>query len=125
MFQDSGKVDQNGQRVKGTNTLFFIHHHQIPQHKIKDTTRARIVCTKRDMKNNKCRTRITVSGNNIKYHGDVGTPASPLATAKLLFNSVLSRPSAKFMTIDLANFYLMTLMKDHEHLRIKLKHIHQ
>ena len=29
------------------------------------------------------------------------------------------------MTIDLANFYLTTLMKDYECLRIKLKHVPQ
>ena len=64
---------------------------------------------------------MTVCGNKIKYHGDVGTPTAHLETAKLLFNSVLSRPGVKFMAIDLANFYPMTLMKDYEFLRIKLK----
>ena len=46
-------------------------------------------------------------------------------TAKLFSNSVLSRPGEKFMTIDLANFYLMTLMKDYKYLRVKLKDTHQ
>ena len=70
------------------------------------------------MKKNKHRTRITVGGNNVKHNGDVGAPTAHLETAKLLFNSVLSRPGSKFMTLDLANFYLMTLMKDYECLRI-------
>ena len=68
---------------------------------------------------------MTVGGNKINCHGDVGTPASHLETAKLLINSVLSRPGAKFMTIDLTNFCLMTLMKDYECLRIKLNHVPQ
>jgi len=97
----------------------------VPQHKQKDITCARVVCTIREMKKNKHRTRITVGGNNIKYNGDVGTPTAHLETAKLLFNSALSRPGAKFMTLDLANFYLMTLMKDYEYLRMKLKDIPQ
>ena len=73
------------------------------------------------MKKNKRRTRMTVGGNNIKCDGDVGTPTEHLETAKILFNRVLSRPSAKFMTIDLANFYLMTLIEYYECLRVKLK----
>ena len=56
------------------------------------------------MKKNKHRTRMKVGGNNIKYNGDVGTPTAQIETAKLLFNSVLSRPGARCLTIDLANF---------------------
>ena len=66
---------------------------------------------------------MTVGGNKIQYDGDVGTPTAHLETAKLLLNSVLSRTDAKFMTIDIANFYLMTLMEDYEYLRIKLSDI--
>ena len=77
------------------------------------------------MKKNKHCTRITVGVNNIKFYGDVGTPTAYLETSKLLFNSVMSRPEAKFMTLDLANFCLMTLMKDYDHLRVKLKGMRQ
>jgi len=62
------------------------------------------------MKKDTHRTRITVGGNNIKYDGDVGTPTAHLKTAKVLFNSVLSCKDAKFMAIDIANFYLITLI---------------
>ena len=43
LFQGVCKGDQNGQRVKGTNTFYFIRHHQVLQQKIKDMTHARIV----------------------------------------------------------------------------------
>ena len=119
------KGDQNGQRVKGSNTFYFIPRHKVPQQKIKHITHARIVCTMRDTKKNKNRTRIIVSGNNVKCNSDVGTPTAHLEIAKLLFNIVLPRPGEKFMTLDLVNFYLMTLMKDHEYLRTKLKDIPQ
>ena len=102
-----------------------MQHHQVPKHKLKDIAHARFVCTIREMKANKFRTRITVGGNKITHDGDVGTPTAHLETAKLLFNSVLSRPNAKFMTIDLANFYLMTLIKDFEYLRVKIYDISQ
>ena len=89
LFQGVGKGDQNGQRAQGTNTFYFVHHHQVPQLKIKDITCDRIVCTIRQMKKNKCRTRIAVGSNNINHDSDVGTPTGHLETTKLLFNSVL------------------------------------
>lgn len=87
---------------------------------MKEITHARFACAIREMKENKHRTRMTVGGNKITYPGDVSTPAAHLETAKLLFNSALSRPGARFMTLDLANFYLMTEINDFEYLRIKL-----
>ena len=125
LFQGVGKGDQNGKRTKRTNIFYFIPRHKVPQHKTKDVTHARIVCKIRETKKNKHRTRITVGGNNVKCNGDVSTPTAHLKTAKSLFNNALSRPGEKFMTLDLANFYLMSLMKDYEHLRAKLKHMPQ
>ena len=61
-----------------------------------------------------------VGGNNIKHKGDIGTPTAHLETAKLLFNSVLSRKNAKFMTLDTSNVCLMTPMIEHKHLRVNL-----
>ena len=55
---------------------------------------------------------MTVGGDNIRCNGDVGTPTDHLETPKLLFNSALSCPGARFMTMCLANFCLMALMKD-------------
>ena len=77
------------------------------------------------MKKKKHLTRIAVGGNNVKHDGDVGTLTAHLETDKLLFNSVLLRPGAKFMTLDLANFCLMIPMKEYEHLRITLKDMPQ
>jgi hypothetical protein len=45
------------------------------------------------------------------YPGDCGTPTANLLTVKLLLNSIISTPNAKFMTLDLKDFYLMTPMK--------------
>jgi hypothetical protein len=44
-----------------------------------------------------------MGGNLIDYPGDVSTKTADLTTAKILFNSVLSTPKAKFMGIDLKN----------------------
>jgi hypothetical protein len=48
-----------------------------------------------------------------------------MLVAKLLFNSVISTPKARFMTIDISNFYLMTPLKRPEFIRIKLSDIPQ
>ena len=64
------------------------------------------------------RTRFTVGGNRINYPGEVVTPTAEMLVAKLLFNSVVSTPGAKFMTMDIPNFYLMTPLKRPEFIRI-------
>ena len=46
-----------------------------------------------------------------------------MLVAKLLFNSVISTKDAKFMTLDISNFYLMTPLKRPEYIRMKLADI--
>jgi hypothetical protein len=55
-----------------------------------------------------------MGGNLINYPGDCGTPTADLLTVKLLFNSVISTPQAKFMCIDIKDFYLCTPMECYE-----------
>ena len=54
-----------------------------------------------------------------------GTPTADLLTMKLLLNSVISTPGAKFMTLKIKDFYLNTLMEKPEFLRMKLDHFPQ
>ena len=39
---------------------------------------------------------------------------------QIVLNSVISTPNAKFMTLDIKNFYLNTPMEKYEYLRLKL-----
>ena len=107
-------------KVEGTNTIFFIHKHQVPADRRKDVTRDRIVCTVRPEKEDPNRTRICVMGNLINHPGDNGTPTADLLTVKMLLNSVVSTPGAKFMTIDISNFYLNTPLDRPEYIKMKL-----
>ena len=59
-------------------------------------------------------------GNKINYPEDCGTRTADLLTVKLLLNSVISTPGAKFMTLDISNFYLMTPLKRREYVKMKL-----
>ena len=46
-----------------------------------------------------------------------------MLVAKLLFNSIISTPKARFMTMDISNFYLMTPLKRKEYIRMKMSDI--
>ena len=50
-------------------------------------------------------------------------PTADILVAKILFNSVVSTRNAKFMTMDISNFYLMTPLKRPEYICISIKYI--
>eukprot|EP00804_Cyclotella_cryptica_P029060 CCRYP_005247-RA/>CCRYP_005247-RA protein AED:0.20 eAED:0.15 QI:0/0/0/1/0/0/4/0/830 len=109
--------------VKGTNTIVFIAHNEIPPQRRKDVTYGRIVANYRPEKEDPYRIRLTVGGNRITYPGDCGTPTADMLTTKILLNSVISTKGARFMTIDIKDFYLNTPMVRPEYMRLKLSDI--
>jgi hypothetical protein len=52
----------------------------------------------------------------VHYPGDADTPTDDLLTVKLLLNSIISTPNAKFMTMDIRDFYLNTPMAQYEYI---------
>ena len=64
--------------------------------------------------------RITEGGNLIEYPGELTTRTADLTTSKILWNSVLSTEGAKFMGIDISNFYLGTPMDRYEYMKMPL-----
>ena len=123
MSNEIGRLAQGNNKVKGTNTMFFITYDDIPFDRRKDITYARIVVDFRPQKNEKERTRITVGGNLIHYPGNVSTKTAETTTAKILFNSVISTPKARFGVLDIGNFYLGTDMKRYEYMFINMSDI--
>jgi hypothetical protein len=107
-------------RVKSTSTILFINHKEIPQDRRKDVTYGRICCNVRPQKEEQHRTRLTVGGDRIDYDGDVSTPTADPTTAKLLINSVISTPGAKYLCGDLSNFYLESDMERYEYMRLPM-----
>ena len=103
----------------GTNTIRFIRRSDVP--KDRKPTYAKFVCTIRPQKKETHRTRLTVGGNLITFTGDVSTPTADITLAKLLINSTLSTPNAKWMGIDLKDFYLNNPMASFEYMRIPLR----
>jgi hypothetical protein len=55
------------------------------------------------------RTRLVARGDRVHYPGNAGTPTANLLTIKLLINSTIFTMGAKFMTMDIKDFYLKHL----------------
>jgi hypothetical protein len=105
----------------GSQTMHFIAHNAIPPGR--KATYLRIVASIRPQKAEPKRIRFTIGGNLVQYPGKVSTPTADITTAKILFNSVLSMPAAKFMCIDIKDFYLGTPMARYEYMRIPVPDI--
>jgi hypothetical protein len=106
-----------------TNTIQFIHQHEVPKYQMKDLTYGQFVCTVRPKKAEPNRTRFTIGGDRINYPGKVETPTADMLVAKMLFNNVISTRGARFMTMDISNFYLMTPLHQPEFICMKLSNI--
>jgi hypothetical protein len=110
--------------TEGTNTVVYMTHdeiHNIP--KDRTVTYARTVVDFRPQKADPNRVRITVGGNLITYPGEVTTRTADMVTSKILWNSVVSTPGAKYCCADVKNFYLETPMDRYEYMRIPLRTI--
>ena len=59
---------------------------------------------------------MTIEGNLLDYDGNTKTPIADLITMKILLNSVISTSKAKFLTIDIKNFYLEIKLKDKQYM---------
>ncbi|CAJ1934140.1 unnamed protein product [Cylindrotheca closterium] len=100
----------------GTQTLEFIHRRDIPKDKV--VTYVRIVCADRPEKAQVHRVRYTLGGDKIVYLGNKTTKTADIQTIKILLNSTISTPGARFATIDLKDFYLETDLPEPEYVRI-------
>jgi hypothetical protein len=100
----------------GTNTCFFVHRTNIP--KGRKITYLRIVSADRPEKENPRRIRFTLGGDRVEYPHDVSTKTADLATIKCHWNSTLSDGNARYLTLDLKDFYLGTPMDRYKYFRI-------
>ena len=106
---------------EGTNTIVFITRDKIPMDRLKNVTYGRICANYRPEKADPNRSRLTVGGNRLNVPGDCGTPTVDMVTVKLHLNSIILTKGARYCTIDLKDFYLMTPMTCPEYMRMKIK----
>jgi hypothetical protein len=105
----------------GTDSIFIIERDEIANiPKDRTVTYARVVVDYRPQKEDPNRVRITAGGNLIQYPGELTTRTADLTTAKILWNSVVSTEDAKYMCVDIKNFYLGTPLDRYEYMRIPL-----
>ena len=122
MANDLGWLAQGvGGRVKGTNTIFFISRSQVP------TGRKVTYCqqegTIRPNKAEVYRVRNCAGGDKLVYDGPTATQCASLTTTKILLNSTISTPGARFTCTDVKNFYYDTPMAIFEYMKINIKNI--
>ena len=122
MAKELGRLAQGFDETKVTKTIFFISHNEIKRIPSDRTvTYARIVVDYRPQKDDPNRVRITVGGNLINFPGELTTRTADLSTSKILWNSTLSTPDAKYACANVGNFYLATPMARFEYMRIKVE----
>jgi hypothetical protein len=105
--------------VPYTDTVIWLHPDDLPPDKI--ATYMRICANYRPQKDDPFRIRCTIGGNRIIYLGPTRTPAADITLFKIFINSVISTKGAKFMNIDLKDFYLSSYMKDPEYMLVPFK----
>ena len=108
-------------RVEPTNTIFFIPRSKVPKHK--RPTYARFVCSYHPQKAEPYRTHITIGGNLIDYPGNLSMKVADMTTFKILVNSTLSTPGARWLGLDVKNYYLGTPMEDYKYMFIPITSI--
>ena len=62
-------------------------------------------------------TRLIVGRNLIDFPRNIGTLTADMATAKILTNSMIYTPGARFTTVNLKNFFLYTPMDRFEYMK--------
>ena len=115
-----GRLAQGINDVEGTDTIVFIAKGEVPQDRWRDVRYGRICANYRPEKEDPNRIRLTFGGSNMNVPIDCGTPTADMLTVKVLLNSVVSTKNAKFMTIDIKNFYLCTPMERPEYMKLKI-----
>jgi hypothetical protein len=116
MAQGDNKMGQ-----KGTNAIFVMTHAEILLIPADRTiTYARVVVDFCPQKADPHRICITAGGNLINYPVELSTRTANLATSKLMWNSVLSTKGAKYMCLDIKNFYLTAPLDRYEYMKMPL-----
>ena len=107
--------------VKFRDVMEFITKSDLPNDC--KVTYASFVLDYRPLKSEKWRVRLVVGGDRLPYPHDAGSPATLLLETKLIINSVISdaKKGARFMSLDLKDFFLMSPMPVPEYMKIHIK----
>ena len=120
--RELGRLAKGWKNEAGNEALEFIPKSEVPQHE--KVTYANMVCDLREHKQDKFRVRLTVGGDKLEYFFETAAPAASLLEAKLIINSTISQSSknARFMTLDIKDFFLQSTMKHPQYMKIHAKY---
>ena len=122
--KDFGGMAQGDEKTgqKGTNSMFVMNQAEIQQanNEKKTFTYAKNVVDFRPQKDGPHCIHITAGGNLIKYLGGMSTRTADLTMSKLLWNSVISTRSAKYMCLDITNLYLTAALNYFKYMKMPL-----
>ena len=76
MSNELGRAAQGNSKVKGNDTLDFIHKHEVPVNKT--VTYSNFICDFRPLKSEQYRARMTVGGDKRTYTDDIASPAASM-----------------------------------------------
>ena len=108
---------------EGTGTLLFIEKSSMLVDRWRHITYGRVVVNYRPEKDDPYRVRLCVGCDRLHCPWDCGTPTVEMLTVKLLWNSIVATPNAKFISIDIKDFYLNTPKHRYEYKRLKSSHL--
>jgi hypothetical protein len=104
-----------------TNTIFFLSHDKIRRiPKDHTVTYARIVIDRWPQKDNSNRICITVGRNLINYPYKLTTQTADMVSSKIMWDSIISTPNAKFGSANIKNMDLETLLDQYEYMKMPL-----
>jgi hypothetical protein len=109
--------------ITETGAMHPIHYNKVPLDKVHEITYYNPQVKEKITSNGtiEYRVRGAVGGDRITPTGDVSSQTAELEAVKILLNSVISTPGARFITIDIKDFFLGTPMEKPEYVRIPLK----
>ncbi|KAL7426973.1 hypothetical protein ACHAXH_000515 [Discostella pseudostelligera] len=114
-------LGDNATKTPGTDSIFVLMHDQIRQIPRDHTiTYTQIVVDYRPQKTDPNRVRLTAGGNLIEYPGELTTQTADLTTTKMLWNSIISTKDARYLCLEIKNFYLGTPMDRFEYMKMPL-----
>ncbi len=101
--KDFGGMSQGDNKTgqKGTNAMSIMLPMDVPKIPKDRVTYARVVVDHRPQKEDPNCIQIKAGGSLINYPGKLTTQMVDIMTAKLLSNSVLSTPGAKYMCLNI------------------------
>ena len=67
-----------------------------------------MVCDPRPLKTETHHCRLVVGADKLKYDNETAAPAANLLETKIMINSVISTNKAKFLTVDIKDFFVVS-----------------